>query len=171
MGVHMIDSELFKDHYSTDEMRKIFSDASMLEKWIRIEVALAQAQAELGIIPEEAYEEIRDRGRISNFDMDGIRREMTATAHPLVAFIRQYEKLCENGAGEFVHYGATTQDILDTAVILLLKDGYRVIASQVDQTIEALKALAQKLSRTRCCTTRRARCPRRNTRSPSGRRT
>lgn len=144
MNTHMIDSELFKDHYGTAKLRRIFSDEALLEKWIQVEVALAQSEAELGLIPVEVYEEIKRKGKAQSFDMILIREQMIKTSHPLVPFIRQYEKLCENGAGEYIHYGATTQDILDTALILQLRDGYHCIGDGVSKVVQALKDLTVK---------------------------
>ena len=139
MGVHMLDSELFKDHYGNEQMRSIFSDQAMLQKWIETELALAQAQSELGIISVQVYEELKSKGNPALFDMTLIRRQMIETSHPLVPFIRQFEKLCAGDAGEYIHFGATTQDILDTGLILLLRDGYDVLEMQLLQCIETLQ--------------------------------
>src|SRR5690625_2913530 len=124
MNVHVTDSEMYKDLYGNEKIRQCFSDEDLLRQWIAIEVALAQAQAELGIIPYEAFEEIKRKGKIENFDMERIRKGITDTSHPLISFIRMFEELCDENYGEYVHYGATTQDIMDTGLILQLKNGY-----------------------------------------------
>lgn len=143
MKTHAIDSELYKDLYGNKEIREIFSDKSLLKKWIEVELALAKAQAELGIIPEEAFKEIENKADINNFNIAEIRKGIEKTSHPLITFIRQYSEICENGAGEYVHFGATTQDIMDTGLILQLKDGYHFIESQLDRLLDILIKLTK----------------------------
>lgn len=139
MNAHMIDSALFKDHYGTEEMRRIFSDKALLNGWIQVETALAEAEAELGVIPQEACAEIKKQARLESFDMDRIREQMQETSHPLVPFIRQYEKSCSQGGGEYIHYGATTQDILDTAFMLQLKQAFTLLQKQLAALIQSLQ--------------------------------
>lgn len=143
MKTHAIDSELYKDLYGNKEIREIFSDKSLLKKWIEVELALAKAQAELGMIPKEAFKEIENKADINNFNIAEIRKGIEKTSHPLISFIRQYSEICENGAGEYVHFGATTQDIMDTGLILQLKDGYHFIESQLDRLLDILIKLTK----------------------------
>ena len=143
MKTHAIDSELYKDLYGNKEIREIFSDKSLLKKWIEVELALAKAQTELGMIPEEAFKEIENKADINNFNIAEIRKGIEKTSHPLISFIRQYSEICENGAGEYVHFGATTQDIMDTGLILQLKDGYHFIESQLDRLLDILIKLTK----------------------------
>lgn len=143
MKTHVIDSEIYKDLYGNERIREIFSDKSLLEKWIEIELALAKAQAELGVIPKKAFEEIEKKADPDLFNMEEIRKGITETSHPLITFIRQYSEICENGAGEYVHFGATTQDIMDTGLILQLKDGYQYIRKQLDHLIDLLIELTE----------------------------
>src|SRR5690625_4517923 len=139
MNVHAIDSALYKDLYGDNEIRECFSDENLLKQWLAVEVALAKAQAELGIIPESAYEEINKKADIRNFDMTEIRIGIKDTSHPLISFIRMFEDNCEDGLGEFVHFGATTQDIMDTGLILQLKQGYNFIYKQLEELTSVLK--------------------------------
>lgn len=143
MKTHAIDSELYKDLYGNKEIREIFSDKSLLKKWIEVELALAKAQTELGMIPKEAFKEIENKADINNFNIAEIRKGIEKTSHPLISFIRQYSEICENGAGEYVHFGATTQDIMDTGLILQLKDGYHFIESQLDRLLDILIKLTK----------------------------
>lgn len=143
MKTHVIDSEIYKDLYGNERIREIFSDKSLLEKWIEVELALAKAQAELGVIPKKAFEEIEKKADPDLFNMEEIRKGITETSHPLITFIRQYSEICENGAGEYVHFGATTQDIMDTGLILQLKDGYQYIRKQLDHLIDLLIELTE----------------------------
>lgn len=143
MNVHAIDSELYKGLYGNEQIRNIFSDEQLLKHWIDIELALAQAQAELGIIPIEAFAEIKRNSKVELFSMEEIRRGIKDTSHPLITFIRILERNCEDGYGEYVHFGATTQDIMDTGLILQLKAGYEVIHNQLVELIVVLKRLTK----------------------------
>lgn len=148
MGSHVIDSELFKDQFGTQEMRKIFSDESILQKWLDVEAALAQAEAEIGLIPKTAAEEIKRKAQVENMDFTTIRKEMKATAHPLVPVIRALESICDGDAGGYVHWGATTQDITDTALILQIKEAREILLKQLQLILKLTLNLAKKYRNT-----------------------
>jgi len=144
LGSHIIDSELFGDQYSSAEMREVFSLESTLGGWIQVEIALAKAEAELGIIPEEAAREIERRGKVEHFDVAALKRGIDATWHPIVPFIRIYEALCEDGHGEYLHWGATTQDIMDTGMVLQVKRALEIVERDLLDIISILSKLARK---------------------------
>jgi adenylosuccinate lyase len=125
-------------------MREVFSLASTLRGWIAVEVALAKAEAELGIIPEEAAREIERRGRVEHFDVAALKRGIDATWHPIVPFIRVYEALCEDGHGEYLHWGATTQDIMDTGTVLQIKQALEIVERDLLDIVSILSKLARK---------------------------
>ncbi|KGR89455.1 hypothetical protein CD30_16795 [Ureibacillus massiliensis 4400831 = CIP 108448 = CCUG 49529] len=148
MKSHMIDSEVYKDLYGTDKIRSIFTDQSMVQKWIDFEKALAKIEAQYGVIPKEASDEIQRKGKIEHFNLQEICKDIVFTSHPLVPFIKQYQNLCEENYGEYIHYGATTQDVIDTAFILQLKEAYEVIVDQTEKFIEVLTISTRKYSDT-----------------------
>src|SRR5437870_2072570 len=112
MASHVIDYRLFGDQFSTPEVREIFDERAMLQRWLDVEAALAAAQAELGLIPQPAAESIVGNARVERLDLDRVGRDLATTAHPIVPVIRELERAC-GPAGRWVHWGATTQDILD----------------------------------------------------------
>lgn len=126
MATSIIDSDFFKDHYSTQEMRDIFEDAPKLQRRLDVEVALAQVQAELGIIPKEAAEEITAKAKVELLDLDAFKDDLAKTGHHVVAMVRAVERLCDNKNGEYVHFGVTSQDIIDTAIVLGMRDATRI---------------------------------------------
>lgn len=127
MGSQVIDSALFCDQFGTLEMRRVFGDESLLQKWLDVEAALARAEARLGLIPAAAAEEISRQARAERLDMAEIKRLFDETGHPIVPVIRLLERACAGDAGQYIHWGATTQDIMDTATVLQLKDAYGLI--------------------------------------------
>lgn len=135
MASFVIDSDMFKDQYGTPEMRAVFSDEQLMQNWLNAWVALAEAETELGIVPKEAGEHIRKCAKWENMNMDEVRKGFFATSHPLMPQIRGFEKVCGKKAGGYIHWGATTQDIMDTAVVLQIKDAHRILTSQVKELL------------------------------------
>lgn len=108
MASSLIDLELFKDQYSTKEMRAVFSECAQIQSWLDCWVALAKAEAKNGIIPESAAKEIAEKAHAEDIDMDYVRKGFKKTSHPLMPQIRAFTKLCSLEAGGYIHWGATT---------------------------------------------------------------
>ena len=135
MASFVIDSEMFRDQYGTEEMRAVFSDTQLVQNWLNAWVALSKAEAEIGIIPQEAADHIRESAKAADMNMDTIREGFFKTSHPLMPQIREFERVCGKEAGEWIHWGATTQDIMDTAVVLQIKDAQVVIEKHVKELL------------------------------------
>lgn len=144
MGTYVIDSALFRDQFGTESMRQIFSDEVTVQRWLDVEAALAKVQGQMGIIPEKASEEIQAKCRIENIDLIELKKEMDRTAHPIVPLLRAMKKACDDDAGEFIHWGATTQDIMDTGTMLQVRDAL----DQIEASYRALYENARQLART-----------------------
>ncbi|MBF7044406.1 adenylosuccinate lyase [Campylobacter volucris] len=143
MGVSVFDMRLLQDSWSTPAMREIFSEENRIQKWLDVEAALAKAQAKLGIIPSEAAEEIAKKAHYKFMDMDFIFAEFKKTKHPLVPTVRGLEKACENGFGEYVHFGVTTQDIIDTGIVLQFKEAMNLIKQDLKNIAKNLASIAK----------------------------
>lgn len=141
-GVSVFDMRILQDSWSTKAMRDVFSEENRIQKWLDVEAALAKAQASLGIIPKEAADEIAKKAFYKFMDMDFIFAEFKKTKHPLVPTVRGLEKACENGFGEFVHFGVTTQDIIDTGLVLQFKEGLKLIKERLKDIAKSLKNIA-----------------------------
>jgi adenylosuccinate lyase len=142
MPTHITDSTFLKDLYGTAEMRAVFDDMSLLQRWLDVEVALALAEAELGVIPAEAAAEIARKGKAELMDTARIKQGVDQTVHPIVPLIRVFAAVCEGGAGEYIHWGATTQDIMDTANVLQFKQAVAIFERRLDELAQALAGLA-----------------------------
>ena len=141
MPSHIIDYDLFGDQFSTPEIRAVFDERAMLQRWLDVEAALAAAQAELGLIPTEAAETIARQARVERLDLAAIKADLKTTAHPIVPLVRELAKLCGE-AGRWVHWGTTTQDIMDTGMILQLKEAHAVLRRDLRALVAVLAALA-----------------------------
>ena len=138
----VLDSILFRDAFGTPAMREVFSDFSLISRYAEVEIALAKAEARCGVIPAEAADEIAKRTDVAAFDFDLLRRETDIVGYPILPLVHQMAKQCGE-AGRYVHWGATTQDIMDTAVVLQLRAGLEII----EQDIAALRGILADLSK------------------------
>jgi 3-carboxy-cis,cis-muconate cycloisomerase len=143
MPVHVIDSRIFRDLYGTPEMRAIFDDTNLVKRWLDVEAALARAQAGLGFIPEAAAEEISRQASAEAIDFDALREGTDLVGYPILPLVRQLAALCEADAGRYVHWGATTQDIMDTANVLQLREALALLEQDLDALIQLLVRQAQ----------------------------
>ncbi|HEX4298101.1 MAG TPA: adenylosuccinate lyase [Devosia sp.] len=143
MSSHVIDSRFLRDLYGTEAMRRIWSDEQLLQRWLDYEAALARAEAKVGLVPADAAAEITRKCRAELFDLDAIKTGIDRTVHPLVPVIWQLSALCEGEAGGYVHWGATTQDVTDTALILQLRDAIAEIEATLGTLTHILAALAR----------------------------
>jgi 3-carboxy-cis,cis-muconate cycloisomerase len=132
----VIDSILFRDAFGTPAMREVFSDFSLISRYAEVEIALAKAEARCGVIPVEAAEEITKRTDVSALDFDLLRSETDIVGYPILPLVHQMAKQCGD-AGRYVHWGATTQDIMDTAVVLQVRAGLEII----ERDIAALRGI------------------------------
>ena len=139
---HLFDYSLLGDWYSSQEVRRIFTEASTVRAWLEVEAALAESQAELDLIPEWAAEDIRRAVSEADISLEDLARETVETAHPLIGVLRELERRAGE-AGRFVHWGATTQDVLDTAVILQLEQVYDIVTRDLEAITDRLTDLAE----------------------------
>lgn len=138
-----IDSQIHGFLFSTDEMREIFSDRSWAQKWLDTEAALAAAQAELGIIPQEKADIIVKHADANLLDIPSI-GEFYKSSITIVPLLKAFKAVLPDNAGEFVHWGATSQDIVDTGLVLLQRDAYKVILRDMELCREYCLDLAEK---------------------------
>lgn len=143
MAATIIDSRIFGNIFSTEAMRAVWSDENRTAKYVAIERALAIVQGRLGIIPREAADEIVRNCDISKIDMDKLRAQTERIGYPILGVVSQLNALCRDKLGEYCHWGATTQDITDTATVLLIKEGLEL----VDADLRALSATLADLAR------------------------
>jgi adenylosuccinate lyase len=125
-------------------VRALFAEASRFQAWLDVEAALAQAQAELGIIPVYAAEEITRKARLDLLDAAAIRAGLARTGHSLVPLIWELDRVCDGDSGGYVHWGATTQNITQTGQLLLVRRAHGVFLRQLAALLEVLAALAER---------------------------
>jgi 3-carboxy-cis,cis-muconate cycloisomerase len=138
----VVDSAIFQGIFSTEEMRHVWSDENRTQKYLDVEAALATVQGELGIIPQEAADEIVRHCRLDRIDLAELRRQTERIGYPILGVVTQLNNLCRDGLGEYCHWGATTQDITDTATVLQIREALTI----VDRELTALSAALARLA-------------------------
>ena len=125
-------------------MREVFSDERRVQHYLDIEAALARVQARLGIIPSEAAEEICRHCQVAELDMALLKSQTERIGYPVLPVVQQLVGLCRDGLGEWCHWGATTQDITDTATVLQIRDGLDLVERELRAICAALSRLAHR---------------------------
>jgi len=136
-----LDCEVLRDLYGTAEVRAIFESRALVQGWLDVERALAEAEAEAGVIPAEAARRIAAEADASLYDLTALREGITASKHPLVPLVRALVERCGD-EGRWVHWGATTQDIVDTALVLQARSALGPIERDVARAVAAAGSLA-----------------------------
>jgi 3-carboxy-cis,cis-muconate cycloisomerase len=146
MSVNPADSTVFSGLFGTDAMRAVFSEQGFVQKMLEVEAALARVQARLGIIPAAAAAAITAAAKVERVSLAEIGASTRVVGYPVVAVVKALGRAAGGDASRYVHWGATTQDIMDSALVLQMRDGLDLI----DGTLrEIVAGLAEKAARYR----------------------
>ena len=135
-------SELFAPLFATPALRECFSDRAWLQALLDFESALARVQARAGRIPAPAADAIAAACRAERFDPRALGEAARAAGNPLVPLVRALGAALPREAAGFVHFGATSQDALDTALMLLARRGLELVRAELAGAADACAALA-----------------------------
>src|SRR3569833_2891650 len=137
------DSLIFRDMSGTAATRAIFSDEALVGRYLAVEVALARAEAAAKVIPTEAAGAIAAAADRKPIDFDRLRQQTEITGYPILALAHQLSEAAGEMGG-YVHWGATTQDIMDTATVLQVRAALALVAADLVELRDILAALALK---------------------------
>jgi 3-carboxy-cis,cis-muconate cycloisomerase len=143
MAVNPADSPIFGTLYGAETMRAVFDEHALLQRMLDAEAALARVEARLGLIPEAAAAAITSVARVEALDLSGLPASTRNVGYPVVGLVAALSRAAGAEAGRWTHWGATTQDILDTAVALQVKAGLALLRSDLLHLIAALAEQAQ----------------------------
>lgn len=144
MASHVIDMIMTRNNFGTAEMRAIWSDENRLQKHLDVEAALALTEGELGLIPQESAQAIAKSAQGGAMNLDEVAAEAAILKHSFMSTLKALQRLSGEEHGEWVHYGATTQDIVDTGMMLQLKEAHAIIVRDAKAVARELAALAGK---------------------------
>lgn len=170
MAVSALDSRIFRNIFCTAEIRKVFSDVAYAQCMIDAETALARAQSKLQVIPNGAgtaitaacsngAEKLEYVSTFSIVDMcailtcfclsfDRLERETEIVGYPVLPLLRQLNEMCLDNFGKYIHWGATTQDIMDIASILQIRSGLKIVRRELESLVDVLVMLSEKYRNT-----------------------
>jgi 3-carboxy-cis,cis-muconate cycloisomerase len=143
MASTIIDSSIFRGIFSSEPMRAVWSDENRTAQYVAIERALAIVQGRLGLIPQVAADEIVSHCHINNIDLARLREQTERIGYPILGVVTQLNQLCRDKLGEYVHWGATTQDITDTATVLQIRQALALVEADLTRLATALAKLAK----------------------------
>ena len=138
MAIHPIEFR-----YVTPEMKRIWEEENKLQRMLDVESALAQAEGKLGIIPQEVADEIAAKATTEFVKLDRVKAIEEETNHDIAALSKGITEVCENGAGEYVHFGATSNDIVDSSNSLLIRDSIEVLKEKLERLTKIMLKLAE----------------------------
>jgi len=141
--VSVFDSQIYRAHFATPEMRAVFSDARLVDYWLRFEVELAAAQAELGVIPKEAADAIAKAAVSANIDLVKLGQDTHRVGRPIAPLLSQVKAAGGKFVADHLHLGSTTQDPMDTATVLQIRDGLDIVQRDLRMLILKLADLAE----------------------------
>ena len=137
MPTHPADGPILGTLYGSDAMRAVFDERAYFRRMLDVEAALALVQGRLGIIPEDAARAIAAAAARGDLDTDALAASARNVGYPVVGLVAELSR----GAGEaggWTHWGATTQDIMDTATVLQVRDGLGLIEAEMRAIVRAL---------------------------------
>jgi len=145
MSIHPIEYR-----YSTEEMKKVWEEEFKLQNWLTVEAALARANAKFGVIPGAAAEEITKKASTKFVKLERVKEIEEEIQHDLMAMVKALTEVCSNDAGKYVHVGATSYDIEDTAYALQFRDAIIIIEKKLNQLKNVLLKLTEWHKKTIC---------------------
>jgi 3-carboxy-cis,cis-muconate cycloisomerase len=141
MPVNPADSPILGTLYGSDAMRAVFDERTYFQRMLDVEAALARVQARLGIIPADAAATITDSARVENLSTEELAASARNVGYPVVGMVAGLSRAAGD-AGGWTHWGATTQDIMDTATVLQMRDGLTLIRATLCGMVQALTTQA-----------------------------
>ena len=139
----VFDSAIYRDLFGTDAMRQVFSDEALIKNWLRYERTLAKAQAQHGVIPESNAEAIAKAAQWGNVDLNVLREGTNKTGRAISTLIKIIRDVGGKDVSDYLHWGSTTQDAMDTATALQVQQGLKLIDQQLVSVINRVIVLAK----------------------------
>jgi 3-carboxy-cis,cis-muconate cycloisomerase len=138
----MMNSDLFAPLFSSPDIASVLSDAQFMANMLAVEVALAHAEAQVGVIPAASAERIAQAAENFQPDLLKMQQDIEKSGVPVIEFVKQLREAVGGDAAAYVHWGATTQDIMDTALILQLRAILNLLEHKLGTLIHHLADLA-----------------------------
>lgn len=143
MPALVTNSKIWGEMFGTKEMHHIFSDEETIQLYLEVEAALARSQSKLGIIPKQAGREITAAASLGSINWDTLKLRTSIVGYPILPLVEQLSLSVKDGYGQYCHWGATTQDIMDTADVLQIRKGLNLLSKDLDAIAHALSKIVK----------------------------
>src|ERR1700732_4799335 len=144
MSVNPADSTVFGGLFGTDAMRALFGEQGFWQKMLEVEAALARVEARFGIIPAAAAAAITQAANVERVSLAEIGASTRVVGYPVVAVVKALGRAAGGDASRHVHWGATTQDIMDSALMLQMRDGLDLVEGALREIVAGLAEKAER---------------------------
>ena len=144
MPALVTNSKIWGEMFGTKEMHHIFSDEETIQLYLEVEAALARSQSKLGIIPKQAGREITAAASLGSINCDTLKLRTSIVGYPILPLVEQLSLSVKDGYGQYCHWGATTQDIMDTADVIQIRKGLNLLSKDLDAIADALLKIVKK---------------------------
>ena len=138
MPALVTNSKIWGEMFGTKEMHLLFSDEGTTQLYLDVEAALARSQSKLNIIPKEAGEKITQVAKVEIIDWKKLEKRTSIVGYPILPLVEQLSEKVGGDFGQFCHWGATTQDIMDTADVLQIRKGLKLLSKDLRSISDAL---------------------------------
>jgi 3-carboxy-cis,cis-muconate cycloisomerase len=139
-----LDSQIFGPLFSDSEINQLLSDEAYVRVLVQVEAALARAEARVGVIPPSAAEEISKSADPTKIDLASLSKGTVRSGFPIIALVQELRRLAGGQAAAYVHWGATTQDIMDTACVLQLRAAGKLYKERLLDLARQLSGLSDR---------------------------
>jgi len=137
-------TDLGETMFASPEMAAIFSGQSMVQRMLDVEAALARAQARAGMISQQAAAAIGSKCRVELFNLEALFHDAAASGTPAIPLVRMLTELVDEDTRRAVHLGVTSQDVIDTATMLQIREGVDLLISRLLDIAAACATLAER---------------------------
>jgi 3-carboxy-cis,cis-muconate cycloisomerase len=144
MAATAFDSVILGNLFGTETMRQVFLDQTRVAIYLDIEAALARVEARLAIIPAAAAAEISAQAKIEHIDLELLRRRTEVAGSPVIPVVEQLVQRCTENFGQYVHWGATTQDLTDTATVIQIREALSIVDADLRVLSDSFAKLARR---------------------------
>src|SRR5262245_64845279 len=139
-----LDSKVFGTLFGDAEISQVLTDESYVRALVEVETALARAEARVDVIPQAAVNQIANAADPNKIDLEALARGTARSGFPIIALIQEIRKAVGGEAASYVHWGATTQDIMDTAASLQLRAFVGLFKTRIVEIARDLGALSNR---------------------------
>src|SRR5215510_10628754 len=142
--ISTLDSKIFGPLFGDVEINRVLTDEAYVGALVEVETALARAEARVGVIHRAAADQISSAAHPNKIDLESLAKGTVRSGFPIIALVQEIRKAVGGEAASYIHWGATTQDIMDTACVLQLRAAVKLYKEKLRELARHLSELANR---------------------------